>query len=606
MESKEISQENIEQYLSDIKDNIEESNAEKNYNNLSKEQLVKEFEKLLQEDDILKQKNNFEIIKAVFYKKQHDEIAELSKKFYEDEENKDLEFNYELDKYDIRIKELLNIYKNKRSEQLKKLEEQKEINYRQKLIIINEIEKLINSQEILNVTFEKFRDLQNRWKEIKLIPQEKANELQSAYHLAVEKFYDYVKINNELRNYDLKKNLEAKQELIEKAKKLTDEKNIIEAFKTLQTYHEQWKEIGPVPKELREKVWEEFKEQTSIINKKHAQFFEDLKKQYQENLEQKTKICERIEEINNIEELTLKDWNKYTNEIKSLQEKWKTIGMVPKKNNDKIYERYKTAANLFFDKRKEFFKDIKEIQLQNLEKKIKICEKAEELSQSTDWKEATKKIINLQKQWKQIGQVPFRESNKIWKRFRKACDTFFANKEENFKGKIEEQEQNLVKKQELIKQLEQFKKSNELKTDIDSLKEFQKKWNEIGFVPVKAKQEINKQFYSLLNKAFDDIKLDAEKAELIKFEIKIESLLNDSKNKFDDEKIKLQNQISKTKNDILQLENNIGFFAVNNKQNKLIDEVKKNIEKTNKKLDLLNKKLKILKTIERKFNEKNK
>ena len=605
MENKEINNVTIDSSEQNTVDLNKNDISGINYNELSKQQLVEKLDETLKAENILEQKSTVEIIKAAFYKKQHDEIAELSKYFAEQEENKDKEFNYELDESDKKIKELLNKYKNLRTEQLKKLEEQKEINYSQKLLIIDEINKLINTQEILNVTFEKFRELQNRWKEIKLIPQTKINELNSAYHLAVEKFYDYVKINNDLRNYDLKKNLEKKHEIIEKTKELTEAENIVEAFKILQTYHEKWKEIGPVPKDVREKTWEDFKELTSKINKKHAQYYEDLKKQYQENLAKKTEICEQIENINTIENLSQKDLIKYTNEIKALQEKWRTIGMVPKKDNDAIYERFKSASNLFFDNRKEYFKDIKEIQLQNLDKKIKLCEKAEEFAESNDWKEITKKIINLQKQWKEIGPVPRKDSDKIWKRFRAACNTFFTNKEQNFKGKIEEQEQNLVKKQDLIKELEKFKKTDDIKTDIEILKDFQQKWNSIGYVPVKEKQEINKKFYNTLNKAFDDIKLDTEKAELIKFELKIEALLSDSKDKFDDEKLKLQNQILKIKSDILQLENNIGFFATNDKNNKFINDVKKNIEKTNKKLDLLNKKLKTLKIAERKFNETN-
>ncbi len=605
MENTETSITNINQNTTNINEK-NDNNTNVNYNELSKKQLVNELQNILKtETDIIKQKTSVEIIKAVFYKKQHDDIAKLSEEFAKDEKNKDKEFNYELDEYDKKIKELLNKYKTLRSEQIKKLEELKEINYKQKLIIIDEINKLINSPEVLNVTFEKFHELQNRWKEIKLIPQNKINQLQSAYHLTIEKFYDYIKINNELRNYDLKKNLEAKQKIIEKTKKIIDSKDIIKAFKTLQTYHEQWKEIGPVPKDLREKIWDEFKNLTIIINKKHTQYFIDLKKQLQENLEQKTLICEKIEKINTIENPTQKEWTKNTNEIKLLQEKWKTIGIVPKKDNDSIYERFKTATNIFFEKRKEFLKNIKEQQKQNLNKKIELCEQVEELSKNTDWKETTKKIINIQKKWKNIGPVPHKDSDKIWKRFRAACDTFFANKEENFKQEIIKQEQNLIKKQEIIKQAENFKKTENTKDDIDKLKELQKKWNETGPVPIKEKLEINKKFYSILNKAFNDINLDNEKAELIKFELKIESILNNSKTKLDDEKIKLQNQISKTKNDILQLENNIGFFANTDKKNKFIIDVKNKIEKTKQTLNLLNKKLKILKTSENKFNKKN-
>ncbi len=605
MENTETSITNINQNTTNINEK-NDNNTNVNYNELSKKQLVNELQNILKaKTDIIKQKTSVEIIKAVFYKKQHDDIAKLSEEFAKDEKNKDKEFNYELDEYDKKIKELLNKYKTLRSEQIKKLEELKEINYKQKLIIIDEINKLINSPEVLNVTFEKFHELQNRWKEIKLIPQNKINQLQSAYHLTIEKFYDYIKINNELRNYDLKKNLEAKQKIIEKTKKIIDSKDIIKAFKTLQTYHEQWKEIGPVPKDLREKIWDEFKDLTIIINKKHTQYFIDLKKQLQENLEQKTLICEKIEKINTIENPTQKEWTKNTNEIKLLQEKWKTIGIVPKKDNDSIYERFKTATNIFFEKRKEFLKNIKEQQKQNLNKKIELCEQVEELSKNTDWKETTKKIINIQKKWKNIGPVPHKDSDKIWKRFRAACDTFFANKEENFKQEIIKQEQNLIKKQEIIKQAENFKKTENTKDDIDKLKELQKKWNETGPVPIKEKLEINKKFYSILNKAFNDINLDNEKAELIKFELKIESILNNSKTKLDDEKIKLQNQISKTKNDILQLENNIGFFANTDKKNKFIIDVKNKIEKTKQTLNLLNKKLKILKTSENKFNKKN-
>lgn len=579
--------------------NINENNVEKvNYNTFSKNELIEEFEKLLLEKDILSKKNTFETIKAVFYKKQHDEIAELSKKFIDDG-NEEKDFNYELDESDKKIKDLLNKYKTLRTNQLNKLEEQKEINYNQKLLIIDEINNLINTQESLNTTFEHFKNLQAKWKEITLLPQKKIKELWRAYNLAIDKFYDYIKINNELKNYDLKKNLEAKLELIENAKALNNEKNIIEAFKSLQHLHDEWREIGPVPLDQKEIIWEQFKEATSVINKKHAQYFKDLKAQQNENLIKKTKICERIEEINSSLQETQKLNEKLTNEVKSLQEKWRTIGMVDKKENDKIYERFKTATNIYFDKRKEHFNEIKEIQLENLSKKIKICEKAEELSVNNEWKETTKKIINLQKQWKEIGNVPRKDSDKTWKRFRKACDEFFKRKEENFKGKIEEQEENLNKKQEIIKTLLGFAKSDDPKKDIEILKEIQKQWNAIGYTPIKNKNEVNESFYSLINKAFDDIKIEKTKAELIKFELKIEAIISQSKSKFDNEKIKLQNQISKIKSEILQLENNIGFFAKGS--NKYIDEINKNIEKKNQSVVLLNKKLNIIKNIEKKI-----
>lgn len=579
--------------------NINENNVEKvNYNTFSKNELIEEFEKLLLEKDILSKKNTFETIKAVFYKKQHDEIAELSKKFIDDG-NEEKDFNYELEESDKKIKDLLNKYKTLRTNQLNKLEEQKEINYNQKLLIIDEINNLINTQESLNTTFEHFKNLQAKWKEITLLPQKKIKELWSAYNLAIDKFYDYIKINNELKNYDLKKNLEAKLELIENAKALNNEKNIIEAFKSLQHLHDEWREIGPVPLDQKEIIWEQFKEATSVINKKHAQYFKDLKAQQNENLIKKTEICERIEEINSSLQETQKLNEKLTNEVKSLQEKWRTIGMVAKKENDKIYERFKTATNIYFDKRKEHFNEIKEIQLENLSKKIKICEKAEELSVNNEWKETTKKIINLQKQWKEIGNVPQKDSDKTWKRFRKACDEFFKRKEESFKGKIEEQEENLNKKQEIIKTLSGFAKSDDPKKDIEILKEIQKQWNAIGYTPIKNKNEVNESFYSLINKAFDDIKIEKTKAELIKFELKIEAIISQSKSKFDNEKIKLQNQISKIKSEILQLENNIGFFAKGS--NKYIDEINKNIEKKNQSVVLLNKKLNIIKNIEKKI-----
>ena len=431
--------------------NINENNVKKvNYNTFSKNELIEEFEKLLLEKDILSKKNTFETIKAVFYKKQHDEIAELSKKFIDDG-NEEKDFNYELDESDKKIKDLLNKYKTLRTNQLNKLEEQKEINYSQKLLIIDEINNLINTQESLNTTFEHFKNLQAKWKEITLLPQKKIKELWSAYNLAIDKFYDYIKINNELKNYDLKKNLEAKLELIENAKALNNEKNIIEAFKSLQHLHDEWREIGPVPLDQKEIIWEQFKEATSVINKKHAQYFKDLKAQQNENLIKKTKICERIEEINSSLQETQKLNEKLTNEVKSLQEKWRTIGMVDKKENDKIYERFKTATNIYFDKRKEHFNEIKEIQLENLSKKIKICEKAEELSVNNEWKETTKKIINLQKQWKEIGNVPRKDSDKTWKRFRKACDEFFKSKKKVLKVKSKNKKKTLIKNKKLLK-----------------------------------------------------------------------------------------------------------------------------------------------------------
>lgn len=577
----------------------EEPAREIDYANLSKAELLQELEKLIHGDDIRDIKDNYDDLKILFYKKHKQEIAEKKKQFIEKGGNPE-EFVFDEDEVEKNFKAYSIIYREKKAEYNRKLEEEKKLNLQVKYDIINEIKDLVNRKESINKTFQDFRELQKRWREVGLVPQSEVKNLWETYHHHVEKFYDYIKINKELRDLDLKKNLESKIELCEKAESLLLETNTPKAFAELQTLHDKWREVGPVPRDKKEEIWERFKEATAKINKKHQEFYQGLKDEQIQNLKQKEALCEKVEDINKLNLKRHKKWEEKSKEIIEMQKMWKTIGFAPRKDNHKVYKRFKEACDEFFNKKRAFFDGLKQDQENNLQIKLDLCVQAETLKDSTEWKKTTEDLINLQKQWKQIGPVPRRQSEAIWKRFRTACDAFFNRKSEFFSKVDEEQEKNLELKLQLIEKIEKFQPTDNDDENLKLLKGFQKDWAEIGHIPLKEKDEIQAKYRDVLNLKFDKINIDESKRNLLKFKNKIEVLSNSNKSrgKINVERNKVITKIKELENEIALFENNKGFFAKSKNAEELIADIDKKIEKAKEKIGLLNEKLELIENID--------
>lgn len=560
---------------------------------LDKQQLVKRLEGVLKNYPVEKIKDEVEAVKSAFYKKHSAELEDLKRKFVESGELIE-NFSSPVDALEIDFKRLLQEFKERRAEFNRKLEEEKSNNYKAKLEVIDAIKELINGQESLNETFQHFRDLQQKWRSIGSIPQNKVHDLWETYNHHIESFYNYIKINKELRDLDLKKNMEAKIDLCEKAEKLLLEPTIVKAFKTLQKFHEQWREIGPVPREKKEDLWARFKEATSLINKRHQAYFENLKDQLQKNLEAKTELCEKAEALSHEELHSPKEWEAKSKELIELQTIWKTIGFAPKKDNNRIYDRFRVACDAFFNAKRQFFKSYKSEQSNNLQLKTELCLQAEAMKDSTDWKRTTDEFIKIQKRWKEIGPVPRKQSDVVWKRFRSACDAFFEHKSNFFSHKDEAQEKNLELKEALIKEVAAFEPVENSEENFKSLQAYQHKWNEIGHVPIKEKDRVNQEFRSLINKYFDNLNLDEYHKNVEKFRNKIENYRSSDTDRLTQERNKIIAKLKQLENDITVWENNIGFFAKSKKSEALVRDFKHKIETGRKNIKLLNKKLDML------------
>lgn len=569
-----------------------------NHDELEKLKLVARLKHVLHTYPIDQVKDEVEAIKTAFYKRLKAETEELKQKFIasgEAEEN----FKAPADHDEHELKELIKQYRDKRAELNESLEEEKEHNYKAKSEVIEAIKSLVNRQESLNDTFQEFRDLQQKWREIGPVPQANVRDLWSNYNYAIESFYNYIHINKELRDLDLKKNLELKLDLCDKAEKLLLEPNIIQSFNALQKLHDQWREAGPVPKEKKDEVWERFKEATSIINKKHQEHFEGLKEQLRQNLEAKTQLCEKAEEIVAVADKidSPREWEEKSKELVEVQQLWKTIGFAPKKDNNKIYERFRGACDKFFELKRDYFKDYKSEQHNNLQLKTELCLQAEALKNSTEWKKTTDEFIKIQKRWKEIGPVPRKQSDIIWKRFRAACDEFFVNKSKHFHSIDDEQDNNLKQKQLIIDELKEFSPSQEGgEQTFKALQEFQRRWAEIGHVPFKEKDRVNQEFRGLINKLFDNLNLDEFHKNMKKFGSRLDNMKggDHSVEKMSVERNKIINKLRQLETDIALWENNIGFFSKSKNSDALIRDFNNKIESGKRNIKLLNEKLDML------------
>lgn len=570
---------------------VESDNAEENAaGKLTKEEILNRLQALV-DAPIETVRGEVESLKQAYYKIRRNEVDELRKAFVE-QGGDEKDFTAPEDTQENFLKELLGSYKEKKAAYLAEEEKQKAENYEIKLQLIEQLKMLCESQDDFNKLYNEFKDIQQKWKEIKLVPEEHANELWKEYQTYSEAFYDLIKINNQFRDYDFKKNLVLKTALCEAVEKLQDEKDIISAFHQLQKLHQQWREIGPVAKELREELWGRFKAASTVINKRHQQHFENLKAKEQENFVAKTAICEEIEGIDYAALQTFKDWDEKNNEVLALQQKWRTIGFTPKKHNTKIFERFRAACDVFFTKKTEFYKSIKAEMEKNLEKKRALCEKAEALKDSTDWKGTTEKMIALQKEWKTIGQVTRRHSDSIWKRFITACDYFFDNKNKNVSSQKSEEQTNLEAKKALIEKVKTMDESLDTEEAITTLKEWIAEWNEIGHVPFKEKDKVYKAFHEAVDAQFDRLKVDQRDRRMKSYRNNVSEMAGKGKGKLYSERDRLMRTYERMKNDLQTYENNIGFLTISSKGGSgLVKEMERKIEKLKAEMELTVKKI---------------
>lgn len=559
---------------------------------LTKEEILDKLTVLV-ENSVETARSEVEALKQAYYKIRRNEVDELKKAFLENGgEEKD--FAAPEDETESKIKELLATYKEKKAAALAEEERIKAANYALKLQLIDQLKALTESQDDFNKLYNDFKEIQQKWKEVKAVPQEHVNELWKNYQIYTEKFYDIIKINNQFRDYDFKKNLELKTALCETVEKLQNEPDVISAFHQLQKLHQQWREIGPVAKELREDLWNRFKTASTVINKRHQEHFEKLKAKEQENLEAKTAICEQIEAIDFSALKTFKDWEEKNKEVIALQEKWKTIGFAPKKFNVKIFERFRAACDVYFNKKSEFYKAIKEEMEKNLELKKALCEKAEALKDSTDWKETTEKMIALQKEWKTIGSVARKYSDSIWKRFISACDYFFEQKNKNVVSQKSIEQANLAAKKALIAQINGLDENLPHEEAIATLKGYMSEWNTIGFVPFKEKDKIYKEYHEAVDRQFDRLKVDQTDRKMQSFRNNLNDMTTGERGKgrLYSEREKLMRMYERMKNELQTYENNIGFLSISSKGGGgLLKEMERKIEKLKEEMALTIKKI---------------
>ena len=562
----------------------EESDAEDvDKNNLtgkSKQDLVDMFAELLEQEPVQTLRKSVEAIKIAFYK-QHRAEVDAARKAFEAEQGEGAEFVPAVDALEVRLKDLFKEYRRRRDEYIAELDNHKEENLKTKLAIIEELKELVNSDETLNNTFAKFRELQQRWKDTGVVPQAKVKDLWETYNLHVENFYNFIKINKELRDLDLKKNYEQKMLLCEQAEALAVEPSIVEAFHKLQKLHDEWREVGPVANEYKESLWERFKAASSRINKQHQEYFETIKQEQVKNLELKTELCQTTEALAEQPYTSRKEWNKASDKLLEIQKVWRTIGFAPKKDNTRIYERFRAACDRFFEAKREFYAGVKTEMEHNLQLKNEICEAAEALQNSDDWKHATDELIALQTKWKEVGAVSRRYSDQVWKRFRAACDKFFERKSQHFASVENEYETNLQKKLALIEEM----KTADIKTGgYDMIKEFQRRWSEIGYVPIKHKESVQKKYKEAVDVMFGILRGSERDRSMNRFKERLQGIKGAGDKRLRSERERLYNKVRQMEQDIALLENNIGFFSKSKNADAMIADIKDKITKAKREL----------------------
>lgn len=539
-------------------------------------------------------KQELDGLKQTFYKIHNAEI-EAAKKTFVENGGAEEEFIAQPSGVEEEFKSLMAAIKEKRSALAAEIEKQKEENLQVKLSIIEELKELVESPDDANKSYNEFKKLQQQWNEVKLVPQAKVNELWKNYQLHVEKFYDILKLNNEFREYDFRKNLEIKTHLCEAAEKLADEQDVVSAFHQLQKLHQEFRDTGPVAKELRDEIWNRFKAASTAVNRRHQQHFEALKETEQHNLDQKTVICEIVEAIEFDQLKTFAAWETKTQEVIALQNKWKTIGFAPQKMNVKIFERFRKACDEFFKKKGEFFKLLKEGMNANLEKKKALCEKAEPLKDSTEWKETAEILTKLQKEWKTIGPVSKKYSDAVWKRFITACDYFFEQKGKATSSQRSVEQENLEKKKAIIARLTAIDETTDADEASKEVRELMKEWNGIGHVPFKEKDRLYKQYHGLIDQLFDRFNISASNKKLSNFKSSIGNIQSGGSQSLYREREKLVRTYENMKNELQTYENNLGFLTTSSKKgNSLLTEINRKVEKLKSDLELVLQKIKVI------------
>ena len=573
-------------------DEVVEENNE--FEGLNKLQLVEKLEELVQDADVQNIKDKVAAVRLHFNKLNKEDMDNELDRFIQGGGEAE-SFQHVEDPIEQRFNAAFGIFKANRAKQNEDMEKQKTENLAKKQAILDELKEIIASDESLKKTYDDFRALQDRWKEIGPVPAAENSNLWNNYHFLVEKFFDKVRIGRELRDLDMKKNLDSKIELCEKAEELLDEKSITKAFKALQKLHEEWKEVGPVPQEKKDEIWERFKAATDKINQIRREHYAKIEEEQSGNLETKKALCDKAEELIAEEYTSVNAWQKKSNELSEIFNVWKTVGPASKKDNEEIWQRFRGAMDTFFAKKKAFFASLKDRQTENLERKTQLCIEAEALMESTEWKNATEQMKKLQEEWKTIGPVPKRHTDKIWKRFRAACDTFFNRKNEHFSGRRTEEEANLAAKKALIEEIKAFEIGPNRNENMEAIKAFQKRWIEIGYVPMKHKDAINKEYRELIDGLFDTMRKNQNEASTNEFREMMEGWKDDptANDRVRRERNTLQTRIQKLRDEIAAMENNIGFFS-NSKNSELMRaEYEKKINKAKEDLKVLEAKLKI-------------
>ena len=558
----------------------------------SKKEILDRIKEIAHGDEPL-QKEEIDYLKTVFYKLH---IAERDAQFKAYTENGGDPATYQItpDPDEEAFKAEMGIIKEKRAQLFKEQEAEKAENLKKKLAIIEKIKSMVTSPEEANKSYQTFKALQQEWKEIKNVPAEKANELWRNYQLYVEQFYDLLKLNSEAREYDFKKNLEIKTKLCESAERLADEPDVISAFHQLQKLHQEYRETGPVSKELREDIWARFKAASTVINKRHQQHFEQLRAKEEDNLARKTALCEKVEAIAAAESKGSADWEKRTKEIIDIQAEWKTIGFAPQKMNVKIFERFRAACDDFFAKKAEYFKTMKDNFKENAEKKRALIEKAKTLQDSTEWKSTSDKLIALQKEWKTIGMVPKKLGDQLWEEFLGACNKFFEARNAAGAGQRSEEHQNLAKKRDIISQLKAAAEEagEGLQEKVQKLVE---EYQAIGHVPFKEKDKLYEEYHAVLDNLYKDLNISVAKRRLSKFKDNIKQVAERGGDALDNERARLMRQYETIKQEVQTYENNLGFLNASSKKgNSLIDEMNRKVQKLKDDMNLVREKIKAI------------
>ena len=571
-------------------ENAADDTSKKTYK--SKEEILRRATEIVAENET-PDKEEIDNLKTTFYKLHIAERDAEQKAYLENGGDPDA-YQVSPDPVEDAFKAQMGVIKERRAKLFLEQEQEKQENLQKKTEIIEKIKAMATSPDEANKSYQAFKELQQQWKEIKAVPAEKANELWRNYQLYVEQFYDLLKLNNEAREYDFKKNLELKEKLCENAERLADEKDIISAFHQLQELHQEYREIGPVSKELREQIWARFKAASTVINKRHQQHFEEMRASEEENLEKKTALCEKVETIVAAENKGAADWEKRTKEIIDIQAEWKTIGFAPQKMNVKIFERFRTACDVFFSRKADFFKAMKEKYAQNAEKKKELVEKARQLSESTDWKSTADKFIALQKEWKTIGMVPRKLGDKLWNDFITACNHFFEARNAAHAGTRGEERENLSKKKAVIAKLKEMMGTTP-DNAAETIKQLIEEYNAIGHVPFNEKDKVYAHFHDTVDKLYKELNISVASQKLDDFKSNLKNLAKKGADVVDNERGKLMRRYEALKSEIQTYENNLGFLTAKSKKgNSLVDEMNRKVERLKDDMELVRQKIKAI------------